>query len=310
MIGRRRPDPVSRTPNGWPAVSAFQRILAHGGRRRAVGRRRPRWRCSSTLDCPPRFTRCFGGDRSKRAQILPPPQMALPLPMCIGGVQSGPSGGKAAGRNVMTQALKAALIVAAIVVPASSADAADKWITSWIASAQGPYPVGNASAQPVLKFAFPTPETGAHDQTFRLVLMPDLWGHQARLRFSNVFGTKPVTLDGVYAGLQLSSAALVAGSNHPVTFGGNSSVTIEPGKDIWSDAVALPFVKDAKDLAGRKLAVSFHIGGDSGPMTWHAKGLQTSYVTAPGAGAKEQTDDETAFPYSTASWYFLDAVDM
>lgn len=210
----------------------------------------------------------------------------------------------------MTHALKAALIVAAIVVPASSADAADKWITSWIASAQGPYPVGNASAQPVLKFAFPTPETGAHDQTFRLVLMPDLWGHQARLRFSNVFGTKPVTLDGVYAGLQLSSAALVAGSNHPVTFGGNSSVTIEPGKDIWSDAVALPFVKDAKDLAGRKLAVSFHIGGDSGPMTWHAKGLQTSYVTAPGAGAKEQTDDETAFPYSTASWYFLDAVDM
>jgi len=27
MIGRRRPDPVSRTPNGWPAVSAFSEFL-------------------------------------------------------------------------------------------------------------------------------------------------------------------------------------------------------------------------------------------------------------------------------------------
>src|ERR1043166_5497972 len=45
-------------------------------------------------------------------------------------------------------------------------------------------------------------------------------------------------------------------------------------------------------------------------MTWHAKALQTSYVTAPGAGAKGQAEDEAAFPYSTASWYFVDAVDM
>ena len=45
-------------------------------------------------------------------------------------------------------------------------------------------------------------------------------------------------------------------------------------------------------------------------MTWHAKALQTSYVTAPGAGAKGQDEDESAFPFSTASWFFLDALDM
>src|SRR6185436_6765948 len=45
-------------------------------------------------------------------------------------------------------------------------------------------------------------------------------------------------------------------------------------------------------------------------MTWHAKALQTSYVSAPDAGAKSENEDEIAFPYSTASWYFLDAVDM
>ena len=93
----------------------------------------------------------------------------------------------------------------------------------------------------------------------------------------------------------------------PVTFAGKPAVTIAPGESTWSDAVALPFVTEAAALVGRRLAVTFHATGDSGPMTWHAKALTTSYVTAPGAVA---ADDEAAFPFSTASWYFLDAVDM
>ena len=32
-------------------------------------------------------------------------------------------------------------------------------------------------------------------------------------------------------------------------------------------------------------------------MTWHAKALQTSYVTAPGAGAKGAVEEEAAFPF-------------
>ena len=70
---------------------------------------------------------------------------------------------------------------------------ATKWVTSWAASAQGPYPVGNPSAQPDQRFAFPDPEKGARNQTFRMMVRPDVWGRQARLRFSNAFGTKAVT---------------------------------------------------------------------------------------------------------------------
>jgi lysophospholipase L1-like esterase len=193
---------------------------------------------------------------------------------------------------------------------AAQAPKTEKWATTWAASVQGPYPVGNPSAQPVLKFAFPAAESGARDQTFRLILQPELWGQKMRLRFSNVFGTRPVSFDGIYVGLQHSSAALVAGSNKPVTIGNKPSVTIPPGESVWSDVVTLPFVSDPKTLAGRKLAVSFHVAGESGPMTWHAKALQTSYVSAPGSGAKGQAEDESAFRYSTASWYFLDAVDV
>jgi hypothetical protein len=154
--------------------------------------------------------------------------------------------------------------------------------------------------------------TGARDQTFRLIVRPDLWGRQARLRLTNVFGTKPVTFDGVFVGLQVGGAAVAKASNHPVTFSSKSSITIAPGASVWSDAVAVGFVRNpaAPDLAGRKLSVSFHIAGESGPMTWHAKALQISYVSAPDSGSVGQSEDEGAFPYSTASWFFLDAVEM
>src|SRR5579872_140015 len=199
----------------------------------------------------------------------------------------------------------------AMTIPASAAPNR-KWVTSWAASVQGPYPSGNASAQPDLRFAFPSAATGARDQTLRLIVQPDVWGGETRLRLSNVFGSHPVTFDDVYVGLQWSAAAVMAGTNRAVHFGGKASVTIPPGKWIWSDAVSLPFAGEAKAVAleGRKLAVSLHIAGESGPMTWHAKALTTSYLTAPGAGAKGQLEDEAAFPFSTTSWYFLDALDM
>ena len=194
----------------------------------------------------------------------------------------------------------------------TSAQQGQKWVVSWTGSVHGPYPIGNPSAQPDQRFAFPSAQTGANDQTFRLIVRPDIWGQQARLRFTNVFGTKPLTLDGVFVGLQQGGPGIVKGTNRPVSFGGKDSVTIAPGASVWSDGVALWFVRDAaaSELAGRKLAVSFHVAGESGPMTWHAKALTTSFVTAPGAGSKGKDEDEAAFPYSTASWFFLDAVEM
>ncbi|RAI42431.1 GDSL-type esterase/lipase family protein [Rhodoplanes roseus] len=192
------------------------------------------------------------------------------------------------------------------------ASAGAKWVVSWVGSVQGPYPVGNPSAQPDQRFAFPSEAAGARDQTLRMVVRPDLWGREARLRFSNAFGTRPVTFDGVHAGLQLGGPALLKSSNRPVTFGGKASVTVAPGQSVWSDPVRLAFVRDPADplLAGRKLAVSFHVAGESGPMTWHAKALQTSYVSPPGSGAHGHEEAEAAFPYATASWFFLDAVEM
>ena len=193
---------------------------------------------------------------------------------------------------------------------AAYAASGEKWVATWAASVHGPYPAGNASAQPNLRFAFPAAETGARDQSFRLIVQPDLWGKRVRLHFSNVFGDRAVAFDGVFAGLHLSGGALVHGSNQGVRFGGKPGVTIPAGSSVWSDPVDLRFVTDAALLAGRKLAVSFHVADESGRMTWHAKALTTSYLSAPGAGAKGQLEDESSFPFTTTSWYFLDAVDV
>ena len=66
-----------------------------------------------------------------------------------------------------------------------------RWITAWTASAQGPYPSGFALLQPDLSLVFPDPARGAADQSFRMIVRPDLWGGQARIRLS-AFGTLAV----------------------------------------------------------------------------------------------------------------------
>lgn len=204
----------------------------------------------------------------------------------------------------------AACLMAAFLGPAAAQPV--RWATSWTGSVQGPYPVGNPSAQPDLRFAFSSADIGARDQTMRLMVMPSLWGQQVRLRFSNALGTRPVAFDGVFAGLQRSGSVLEPGSNQAVAFSGQPTVTVPPGQSVWSDPVALPFVHAPADpaLLGRRLAVSFHVAGESGPMTWHAKALTTSCLTAPGAGAKGGSDGVLDFPFSTTSWFFLDAIDM
>ena len=187
-----------------------------------------------------------------------------------------------------------------------------KWVTSWIGSVQGPYPVGNPSAQPLMTGVFPQPELGARDQSFRLMVRPDLWGPQARIRLSNALGTQPVTFADVYVGVQQGSSQVMQGSNRPVTFGGQRRVSVPAGQSVWSDPVDLPFVRPdtLPWLEGRRLAVSFHVPGPSGPMTWHAKALTTSYITAPHTGSQGHREEESAFSYTTASWFFLDALDM
>jgi lysophospholipase L1-like esterase len=214
-------------------------------------------------------------------------------------------------RRPVAAALLASGVIA--IIAAQSLPRRQNWVAAWAASAHGPYPSGNASAQPAMEFAIESAERGAVDQTFRLIVRPDLWSSRVRLRFTNAFGTQPVTFDGVFVGLQGMAGNVVAGTNQHVTFAtGQGRLTLDAGQSAFSDPVTLPFVEriGTSMHAGRKLAISFHTVGSTGPMTWHAKALQTSYVTAPGSGSHGAEESDGAFAFTTTSWFFLDAVDV
>ena len=56
-----------------------------------------------------------------------------------------------------------ALVLVVLFVPwlLAGEAAAQQWVASWTGSAHGPYPVGNPTAQPELKYAFPAAEQSA-----------------------------------------------------------------------------------------------------------------------------------------------------
>lgn len=131
--------------------------------------------------------------------------------------------------------MRAWLVLAALLL--ASPASAQRWVTTWIAPGQA---ISSAAVA----------ELG-RDQTARLIVRPSVWGTRARLRFSNAFGTTPLVIDGVFAGLQMGGAALMPGTNRPVTFAGKKLLTLPPGGQAWSDPVTLP-------PAGPVLAVSLH----------------------------------------------------
>ena len=120
----------------------------------------------------------------------------------------------------------------------------DHWAAAWSASAQGPYPHGRETAQPDLSALFPEPGFAAHDQSFRMIVRPDIWGTQARIRLSNAHGSKPVTFSNLHMGLQMMSSALLPGTNQPIKFGDADDITIVPGTWAVSDPINLDFLTD------------------------------------------------------------------
>ena len=93
--------------------------------------------------------------------------------------------------------------------------------------------------------------------TLRLIARVTVPGDAIRLRFDNTFGAAPVTFGRVSAGPRRSAnnpASISPGLLVPVTFDGQSSVTIAAGGSVTSDPI--PLAVDAQE----DLAVSVYIG--------------------------------------------------
>ncbi|MGW7425254.1 SGNH/GDSL hydrolase family protein [Streptomyces sp. NPDC054813] len=142
---------------------------------------------------------------------------------------------------------------------------------------------------------------GTADRGYRLVVHTSAAGSGLRVRLSNAFGERPLTLDSVYAGLQSQGAALKPGSNKRLTFDGARTVTVPAGATAWSDPLpgSLP--------AGSNLVVSLHSPDAAGPATGHWMAMQTSYATQGDHTAEESAANWTE---TTGSWWYLDSVSV
>ena len=112
------------------------------------------------------------------------------------------------------------------------------------------------------------------DQTVRNIVFTSVAGNQIRIRLSNTFGKRTLTVGRVSVGIPLTGAQLVPGTTHPVTFGGHAFVTIPVGAEVVSDPVPL------KVAALEQLAVSLYLPTATGRATYHFTAQQTGYIAS------------------------------
>lgn len=179
------------------------------------------------------------------------------------------------------------------------------WVTAWATSTQDPLPAGFAAGNPPANSPQWTqmfPGSQASNQTFRMIVRPQAAGEQVRLRFSNLMGSKPVSFDSLSIATRTAGKAIAGASRKPIKFGGADKVTIDPGRDVFSDTIDFALTPE------QDVAVTFHLVGDSGAITWHAKALTTSYMNASGAGDKTADPAGADLPYEVRSWLWLNEV--
>ena len=200
------------------------------------------------------------------------------------------------------------------------------WVASWAAPISWAYrnvklqPPGLSPAMKTLfevltqstQIDYALPGDEASDQTFRMIVKPDIWGKTVRIGFSNVFGDRELSLAGATLGLQEDGGRVLPGTNTQITFGGKIDVSIAKGDQLFSDPVRLPFVTEANKpwLRGRNLAVSFVIKGESGPLSAYNGSLVTSYIARPNSGDHTRDDDDVAFPYAVKSFFIVSELDV
>jgi lysophospholipase L1-like esterase len=163
------------------------------------------------------------------------------------------------------------------------------WVGTWAAAQIAPAATGQS-------------HTGFKNVTVRDIVHTSAAGSQIRIRVSNVFGAKPLTLNDVRVAVRHGGAETVGGSSHQVTFAGADKVTIPAGRREFSDPVRMAV------SAGQDLAVSIYVKAATGPATWHPGAIATSYYSK--AGDHSGVTGAVYYPNKIGAWYFLDGVDV
>lgn len=172
----------------------------------------------------------------------------------------------------------------------ASAQSLPGWCASWGCAPAGPAPAGSYY------------DYNFSGQTIRMFIRASIGGNRVRVRLSNEMGSAPLSIGAAWIGIRGSAPAVLAGSNHPLTFGGRSTVTIQPGAYALSD----PLFFQVAPFADLAVSLYFPSSAAARASTLHRDSWSSTYVASGNAAAS------TTFSYirSFASWPFLTEVDV
>jgi lysophospholipase L1-like esterase len=137
--------------------------------------------------------------------------------------------------------------------------------------------------------------------TLREIAHISVGGDRVRIRFTNEFGSEPLTISDAHVAMSGGGSGIQAGTDHALTFGGSSSVKVPPGAVLLSDPVqmAVPPLAD--------VAVSFYLPAQvMRAETFHDFADQDNYVVNGDVAATPTLTEATTL----ASWYFLDGIEV
>ena len=187
-----------------------------------------------------------------------------------------------------------ALIVATALAATTTQAKNEKWVGTWATAPEG------------AGFLAPLPDAESLlGRTLRQVVNLSVGGERVRVRLSNVDGSAPLSVASAHIALQDIDASIVPETDRPLTFGGQASVTIAAGADVWSDPVQLSVPAHAR------AAVSLYLAPDAtdpiSPVSFNQFGLQTTYT---GAGDQTAAADLVQDDAPMEAVYWVTGVDV
>lgn len=222
-------------------------------------------------------------------------------PAASGGATSAPSASSSAiSSGIGGSAGASTLAIGGATSSAGAAGAASLPGTSWMLDDKTRWVGSWASAQQLTEPSNLPPSPGLSSNTLRQILQVSIGGTRIRLRFSNEFGSSPVTLNAVHCAKSTGGANIDASTGKVLTFKGLPSVTIPAQQAVFSDGFDFALAPLSR------LAVSIYFGQTSTEVTGHPGSRTTSYLQAGNV--------VSAATLSTASktehWYILSGLDV
>ena len=165
---------------------------------------------------------------------------------------------------------------------------ASAWIGTW------------GTAQQLVEPHNMPPAPGLSSSTLRQVVRVSIGGEKLRMKFSNEYSKKPVTLESAHIAVSHGGSSIDPDTDMELRFDSKTSVKIEPGSTVTSDPLSFP-LKPRSDVA-----ITIYFGNTSPDVTGHPGSRTTSFL--------QQGDMVEAVDLPEAArtdhWYIIDSIEV